>query len=494
MAIKTLYFENVALFTKVWRKSETAPGAADQVTSLKTGKTAANNYFAFIPGVTDNAVYGASFIEGDADGAHGWRSELQYNGSFASGNWTIAYKLVNRAAYAHAGQLYARIYRTTVADPAVANLTKLNSVDGASATISFSATSGEVKTGTFTVNCDQNLTLTNEYLFIIINWKVTTAGGNANAGVKIEVNAGAAEKYDTIDWTPGVTQKTVTDSLSLADALPTGTPKAFLSLTDTLALADALPSGTPKAYIPVSDSLALADAISAIKVFFSLADTLSLTDAVSVYTGVVTKTVTDNLSLTDAAPTIKVFFTLTDVLSLADIAKGTRLLTVTDVLSLAEAVAFLGKVSLTDALSLVDQIPTIAVKLTVSDALSVAETLAVKARITIPDNLSLADVVALKVFISVGDSVVLAEAVSLKASLTINDSLALAEAISAKVKISVQDSLALAEAISVAIKQFISVSDTLTLADNMNEDGFVLIKITPAVYEELKRRKPAFNL
>lgn len=206
MAIKTLYFENVALFTKVWRKSETAPAAADEVTSLKTGKNSAGNYFAFIPGITNNTVSDAAFIEGDADGAHGWRSEITYNGSFATGNWTIAYKLKNRAAYAHAGRIYARIYRTTQADPTVAQLTKMNSADGFSAIISFSATADEIQTGTFTVNCDQNLTLSNEYIFIVLNWLITTAGGHANAGVKCVVNEGAAEKYDTADFTPSIVE------------------------------------------------------------------------------------------------------------------------------------------------------------------------------------------------------------------------------------------------------------------------------------------------
>jgi len=201
MATKTLFLENAVLSTKVWRKSESAPAVADEVTSVKNGKTVANTYFGFLPGITDNAVNSASFIEGDAGGAHGWRTENVYGGTFASGNWTITYKLKNRAAYAHTGYIYARLYRTTVADPAVANLTKLNSADGVSGLISFAATSGELKTGTFTVNCNQNLVLTDEYLVLILNWKVATPGSNANTGVKCVVNEGAAEQYVTASFT-----------------------------------------------------------------------------------------------------------------------------------------------------------------------------------------------------------------------------------------------------------------------------------------------------
>lgn len=198
------YLESVALSTKVWRMSQTAPASANEVTSIKNGKGAVNTYWSFVPGVTDSAVYSTSFIEGDANGAHGWRSQKGYSGTFASGNWTITYKLKNRVAYAHAGIIYARVYHVYLGDPAVANLVKMNSVDAYSGIVSFSATAGEVKTGTITVNCDQNLTLDGEVIFIVLNWKVTTAGGNVNAGVKFVVNEGSAEQIETTEFTHNV--------------------------------------------------------------------------------------------------------------------------------------------------------------------------------------------------------------------------------------------------------------------------------------------------
>jgi hypothetical protein len=307
-----------------------------------------------------------------------------------------------------------------------------------------------------------------------------------------------------VTYTTGPTPITVSDSLALADALPSGTPKAYLSLTDSLALADALPSGTPKAYVPVSDSLGLTD-----------------------------------------VPGIKVSFTLTDVLSLTDVALGTRLLSMSDTLSVSDAISLLAKLPITDSLVLTDQIPTIAVRLTVSDTLNVAEALAIKAYITIPDNLSLAEGIVLKVFISVADSLTLAEAIAaknkidiedslalaeavalrvfltisdslavaeaigLKTSLTISDVLSLAETISARTKINIDDSLIIAEAVSKIISSltYINVQDNLSLTEstpviksaftineglylnevNMDEDGFVIVKITPRLYEELRR-------
>jgi len=199
----TLYFESVELSTKVWRLSEVAPDSANEATSIVNGKVSSGNYFAYVPGIANGATYGASFIEGDADGAHGWRSENIYNKTFPSGNWAIAYKLRNKDANAHEGTINVRVYRTSYANPTTAQLTKMNSADGVSATISFAATAGEIKTGTVTVNCNQNLTLTDEYIFIILNWKVTTAGKKATVGSIMVVNEGVAERVET-PWEPPV--------------------------------------------------------------------------------------------------------------------------------------------------------------------------------------------------------------------------------------------------------------------------------------------------
>lgn len=54
---------------------------------------------------------------------------------------------------------------------------------------------------------------------------------------------------------PGVTQKTVTDALALDDATPAIT--AQMTLADILGIADALPSGSPKALLAITDSLLL---------------------------------------------------------------------------------------------------------------------------------------------------------------------------------------------------------------------------------------------
>ena len=505
---------NEVIAAERWQMLETNPAYSEDLLSEQTvGKSAVCTYFRVLPGVTNATA--EDFPADLALAKSAWRSDI-LNGDFAAGTWTFSARFESTTKYGFSIKVAVRLSRSASADGSSATLIGIYESPNI---IAIPASAGGSVSDSWTASLDA-ITLTNEYLFAEYRIHIEVAGGNATAECAFacdEDPAVADESITTTTFTPGVVSKTVTDTLSLADAipsgtpsiffaltdslaladaLPSGTPKAYLSLTDALALADVLPSGTPKAYIPVSDSLALMDAVPAIKVFLTLTDSMSLADAVSVYTGVITKTVTDSLSLIDAAPSIKVFFTLTDVLSLADIATGTRLLTVSDALSLADVVSFLGKVSLTDTLILADQISTIVVRLVVNDSLSVAETLALKAYISVPDNLSVAEAIGLKVLISISDSLALAEAVRLRASLTISDTLALAEAISAKAKISMQDSLALAEAISLAVKQAITVTDSLTIADNMDEPGAtpVLVKLTPSAYKELERGKIVWKL
>lgn len=201
MATKTLYYTTTNLGTDCNQKQETNPsGSLDTTTSVKSGKGAAGSYWLFVPGLTDSATNNTTFRTTRGTAAAGYRSQNAYSGTFASGNWTVYYKVQNRAAYTHAGRLVANIYRSTYANPTPAQLTLMNSAEGQSAIITFAASTPDQHTGSWTVNVNQNLTLTNEYLFIIVNWLVTTAGGNVNAGIKWGVQDGA-EYEVTADFT-----------------------------------------------------------------------------------------------------------------------------------------------------------------------------------------------------------------------------------------------------------------------------------------------------
>jgi len=299
-----------------------------------------------------------------------------------------------------------------------------------------------------------------------------------------------ADSIGLADAIPSGTPKaflSLADSLNLADAFPSGTPKVFLSLPDSLALAAALPSGTPKAYIPVLDNLGLAEILPSgtPKIYFTLADTLALVDGVSIYTGVVTKTVTDTLSLTDAAPTLKVSFIVSDSLALGEAIGILVQLSVTDNLVLAEIVSSKVIVLISDAISLADAL-VLTARLTLTNSLNLTEIISPKGIVAIADSLGLSDQVSFKGIVILSDGLSVAEVIGITNRLTLSDTLALAETISSIAKISISDSLALAEAISLAVKNFITISDTLELNDDISDsDTPVLIKLTPALYQQL---------
>ena len=315
--------------------------------------------------------------------------------------------------------------------------------------------------------------------------------------VTLTIAAGVTPKSvsDVLSLADAISLKnylTIPDTLSLADAISW---EGIVSLADTLSLADAL---SIKANLLVTDTLSLADTI-AVKLFKTIIDTLSLADAISAKIKI---SISDTLSLADATPSITVSFTLTDTLSVTDIVAIGQFKTVVDSLSLADAVALKISFTLTDtlsiadaitvvkaikktvsdALALADQAPSVAVSFTITDSLSLTEIPTVKGYISILDILGLSDVVSPKALVTITDSLGLSETLAISAALTISDTLTLTEAISAKLGLTITDSLTLAEAITMVIK--ITVSDEIYLSC-MDNTTPVLVKITPAEYQTL---------
>jgi hypothetical protein len=198
---KTLYISSNELSTNLWRLSNAAPSAANEATVATVAKTAAGNYFSFTPGTTTTSAFPAFYAGSLSYGSHGWRSESLYTGSFASGNFTIDFKVKQMTKYAHSGRVAAYVFRTSNADPTVAQLTAMNSAEAQSDIIDLGTTADVEFTGSVTVDCDQNLTLDNEYVVIVLNWLITTAGANAAAAVGCIVNEGAAQTLTTTAFT-----------------------------------------------------------------------------------------------------------------------------------------------------------------------------------------------------------------------------------------------------------------------------------------------------
>lgn len=179
----------------LWKALESNPSpSADDTTSCKTGKTAAGNYFLFKINITDAAQYGTSFQESSGGKITGFRTNA-ITGSFATGTWTFNVKVVNRAAYAHAGRVVVKLYKSSTGSNTFADCTAVAGPFQGNI-ISFSATAGEVKTDTFTASVT-GFSLSNQYLYFVYNWLITTAGGNANAGVKFRCDEASGESVQT---------------------------------------------------------------------------------------------------------------------------------------------------------------------------------------------------------------------------------------------------------------------------------------------------------
>jgi hypothetical protein len=208
----------------IWKKKTTVVGSENSATSIKTGKAAAGTYFGFYCGCTDNAVTGlpASFANG-----RGWRIETgkEYP---SVGVVDIKIRLLNRAAYAHSGKVCAKLFKGT--SPDGTGLTALTDWVESPNTISFSATSEEVKTDSFTITFSPAISIaSNEYVYVQFAWKVTTAATNANAGVKLAVNT----TTPTAVLIPSTTNKAYKYSASNATSAITNAGVATTEFTAT---------------------------------------------------------------------------------------------------------------------------------------------------------------------------------------------------------------------------------------------------------------------
>ena len=180
----------------------------------------------------------------------------------------------------------------------------------------------------------------------------TQITGNLRCGLVGFKNTSGYVSWDNFEAGDLIIPKTVTDTLSLADATPGISAK--LTLIEALGVVEAFPSGTPKAFLSQADTLALAEALG-LKASLSLTEVLALADALSVNTGAVQKLVADALALAETL-SLKGFVSLTQGLNLSDALGTTARLTVADALALAETVSPKQFKSIADSLALADQV------------------------------------------------------------------------------------------------------------------------------------------
>ena len=170
-------------------------GSENVVTSIKNGKGAVGNYYLFKPGLTDAAISATAFKENDGTAVCGFIIPDAVSFNITGIKQPTHFYFLNRAAYAHTGKLCIKLYKSSTLTPAIADLISICAVFE-SADIAFSATSGERKE--IMVYPEITGSLTNQYVVMVLNWKVVVAGGNVNAGVKLAINGASGSFIDLI--------------------------------------------------------------------------------------------------------------------------------------------------------------------------------------------------------------------------------------------------------------------------------------------------------
>ena len=143
--------------------------------------------------------------------ANAFRTPLPLNGSFANTNWVFTFAVRATVVSAQAGRMVMTIWRGPNADGSgatlIANTRPAGSGLQGTVTSTLSTTADVTTAVTWTPGAV--LTLVNEYLFFVLAWQTTTAGGSNSADVLIRTGqAAAGSRLVTPDYTqtPGTTQ------------------------------------------------------------------------------------------------------------------------------------------------------------------------------------------------------------------------------------------------------------------------------------------------
>jgi len=150
-------------------------------TDILTGTTAINNYFIINP-FTQTKTFVSS--PPTAIQYKGWCSPDLITKTYPKGYWILYYELKNRAAYAHAGTIYVKYWKSSNID--MSGATPLTSWIPY-VNVSFSATAGQIINGSSAVYVPNDISLNNEYLYIEFAWKITTKSTSSTAGFSFVV-------------------------------------------------------------------------------------------------------------------------------------------------------------------------------------------------------------------------------------------------------------------------------------------------------------------
>jgi hypothetical protein len=205
-------------------------------------------------------------------------------------------------------------------------------------------------------------------------------------------------------YTPSGILKTVTDSLSLSDAVLRNKP--LLSITDSLGVADSVKRDKTFA---ITDVLGLADSVLGNKNPLIVSDTVSLADLIDVITGAIIKTVLDSVGLADQVLANK-SMAVADTVSILDMVfRHKPSITVSDVVSAIEAVLVAKLLAVADSVSLVD-VARVLKTLNVSDTLTLVDAASTPSRVLQTlDSVGLADNIIINKVLQIAETINLVE-------------------------------------------------------------------------------------
>jgi len=139
-----------------------------------------------------------SFLTGAT--ANAFKTPAPLSGTFAATAWTLTFAVRATTASSQAGRMRLRVFRSVNADGSAA--TEITSATQVGATSSALSTSADV-TSAVTWTPASTFTLNNEYLFFVIAWEITTAGGSNSCDVQIRTGqAAGGSRFVTSNFTP----------------------------------------------------------------------------------------------------------------------------------------------------------------------------------------------------------------------------------------------------------------------------------------------------
>ena len=200
---------------------QTAANRTDGWTSGKVGAASMSEFDAATKQGTGSftaAVKPASFITGTACNAFSPVNSIR--GTFANTAWTFTFNLRCTTASAQRGRMRMRVFKS--ANAAGTGATELTGATQIGTTVAAALSTTVDQTSTVTWSPGTTIVLNDEYLFFVLAWEITTAGGANGADVVIRTGqAAAGSRLVTPDFTfgpPLAFPRTASDTIVISDS------------------------------------------------------------------------------------------------------------------------------------------------------------------------------------------------------------------------------------------------------------------------------------